>query len=69
MHRVRIKSDENIVKKPRQSFVYFVNPDSDISVFSLIPILNEKEAQFEKFNNKPTNAYDYFQRLVDLSYY
>lgn len=69
MHRVRIKSNENIVKTPRQSFVYFVNPDSDSSVFPLVPVLNEKKAQFEKFNNIPTNAYDYFQRLVELSYY
>lgn len=69
MHRVRIKSDEKMVKAPRQSFVYFVNPDSDVNVFPLTPVLNEKLAEFEKFNNKPTNAYDYFQRLVEGSYY
>lgn len=58
-----------MAEKPRQSFVYFVNPDRDTNVYPLTPVLDEKAAQFEKFNNKPTNAYDYFQRLIEFSYY
>jgi len=68
MHRVRIKTEGIIATKPRQSVVYFINPDYDASVFPCIPVLTEKEAEFEKFNKKPINGYDHFQRLFELSY-
>lgn len=68
LYRVGIKTNNKIVKEPRQSFVYFLNPDADTEVFPLIPILNEKLAYLKRFNNKSVNAYDYFQQRADLAY-
>lgn len=72
MHRVRIKSNQNTTDKPpRQSFVHFINADrgTDVFPFRQTPVLADKEQQFEKFNNKPRNAYDHFQGLIEASYY
>lgn len=72
MHRVRIKSkQEEIPKAPRQSFVHFINADRGTTVFPFpqTPVLVDKEKLFERFDNKPRNAYDHFQELIEASYY
>jgi len=68
LHRVLIKTDGRIAREPRQSFIYFVNPDSSVNVFPVIPVLAETKEQFVKFNKKPVNGYDHFQRLIEYSY-
>ncbi|XP_037049383.1 1-aminocyclopropane-1-carboxylate oxidase-like [Bradysia coprophila] len=70
MHRVRINNQE-MGKVPRQSFVHIVNADRGTQVFPfpMTPVLMDKVEQFEKFNNQPADAYDYFQRLIEASYY
>jgi len=66
-HRVRIITEGKEAKDPRQSFVYFINPDGSANVFPLVPVLAKKEAQFEKFDNKPVNAFDHYQRHIEAA--
>ncbi|XP_037033997.1 2-oxoglutarate-dependent dioxygenase htyE-like [Bradysia coprophila] len=64
-HRVRIITEGKEAKDPRQSLVFFINPDGDTDVFPIIPVLPEKEIQFQKFNNQPVNAYKHYQERIE----
>ncbi|KAG4067417.1 hypothetical protein HA402_009654 [Bradysia odoriphaga] len=69
-HRVRIITEGKEAKDPRQSVVFFINPDNDTEVFPVVPVLPEKETQFQKFNNQPVNAYKFYQeRMKNTSFY
>ncbi len=66
-HRVRIITEGREAKDPRQSFVFFINPDGDTNVFPLVPILPKKKQQFEKFRGEPVNAFNHYQRHIEAA--
>ncbi|KAJ6633027.1 Scopoletin 8-hydroxylase [Pseudolycoriella hygida] len=67
LHRVKIITEGREAHNPRQSLVYFISPDGDANIFPVVPTLPEKEVYFRKFNNRPVNAYDHFQRQLEAS--
>lgn len=52
---------------PRQSFVYFIDPDGDTEVYPVLPVLTEKENEFQKYKNRVVVAYAHTQELIEAS--
>lgn len=52
---------------PRQSFVYFIDPDGETEVYPVLPVLTEKENEFQKYKNRVVVAYAHTQELIEAS--
>lgn len=52
---------------PRRSFVYFLDPDGHTEVYPVLPVLAEKENEFEKYKNKVVVAYAHTKELIEAS--
>jgi len=60
-HRVRIVDEERIRKMARQSFIYFINPDGDTWVKTIVKCPPGDSKYLER---APVNAYDHYLRLM-----
>ncbi|XP_037027935.1 UPF0676 protein C1494.01-like [Bradysia coprophila] len=66
-HRVRIDPENNRTNIPRQSFVYFVDPDGDTEIYPALPVLPQKENDLQHYNNKAIVAYVHTQDRIEAS--
>lgn len=62
---MRILPDSRMTDVPRQSFIYFIDPDGDVEVFPVLPVLPNKKVDLEKYENKSIVAYEHNQRLIE----
>ena len=63
-HRVVIPEEEIIRKQPRQSFVFFINPEDDVL---LRPIVNLEKPIPKKYEPK-LNAWEFQNRIFNATY-
>lgn len=65
-HRVRILPESKRTDIPRQSLVYFVDPDGETEVYPIVPVSAKKEMEFQQYD-KVINSFDYIQKLIEAS--
>lgn len=63
-----MEPESKLTAIPRQSFIYFVDPDGDSEIYPVLPILAQKENEFQKYKNKPIVAYAYNLNRIKASH-
>ncbi|KAJ6635590.1 putative iron/ascorbate oxidoreductase [Pseudolycoriella hygida] len=66
-HRVKKLPDMRMNARPRQSFVYFADPDEGTHVYPTLPVLPQKKMEFERFGNRVIESTSFIQGLIDAS--
>ena len=66
-HRVVIPKEEALRRQPRQSFVFFVNPEDEVKL-EPVCCLERPDEKTEKYRNVKVNAWQYQKAKFDQTY-